>query len=397
MDILVLEDIAPKFEQLKQHIEHVLGAVSVTRAPVLSDFLRLVERQQFDLIVVDLLVPRFKDSHDVDDVTADILDACRDSACRNRRTKVVALTASDDASDSNYKNLNAADITVLRFDQAERWKEPLRKLCMLSKPKRSFDAVILCALPKEVHGFVEAGYKVGDAFLHGNLDCREITIGDQSAVIVTAARMGLVSCAITATQAIEAFAPTLICMSGICAGIPGKARLLDIAIADTCHQHDFGKWSVNGYEPEIYSVPIKAKLRAQLKKIIKDEADFASTICANVEFDKEELPESMQRLAANVYLAAASSGSAVIADEKMVEIIRDQQRKGAIFEMEAFSLYEAARLHPLEISFFSAKAVVDDGGPSKGDTYHRLACILSAKTVYECIRRLAVNAEQTMD
>ena len=252
MDILVLEDITPKFEQLRQHIEDVLGPVSVTRTPVLSDFLRLVERQQFDLIVVDLLVPRFKDSHDVDDVTSDILDACRDGACRNRGTKVVALTASDDASDSNYKDLNAADITVLRFDPAGRWKEPLRKLCILSKPKRSFDAVILCALPKEVHGFVEAGYNVGDAFLHGNLDCREITIGNQSAVIVTAARMGLVSCAITATQAIEAFAPTLICMSGICAGIPGKAKLLDIAIADTCHQHDFGKWSVNGYEPEIY-------------------------------------------------------------------------------------------------------------------------------------------------
>lgn len=180
-------------------------------------------------------------------------------------------------------------------------------------------------------------------------------------------------------------------MSGICAGIPGKAKLLDIAIAETCHQHDFGKWSVNGYEPEVYSVPIKANLRAQLKKIITDEADFAPTICTDVTFDRDELPEEMKRLTANVYLAAASSGSAVVADERMVELIREQQRKGTIFEMESFALYEAARLHPLEVAFFSAKAVVDDGGPSKGDTYHRLACILSAKTVYECIRRLAVN------
>jgi hypothetical protein len=78
----------------------------------------------------------------------------------------------------------------------------------------------------------------------------------------------------------------------------------------------------------------------------------------------------------------------------MVEIIKEQQRKCAIFEMESFALYEAARLHPSEVSFFSAKAVVDDGGSTKGDTHHRLACILSAKTIYECIRRLAKNNDK---
>ena len=102
----------------------------------------------------------------------------------------------------------------------------------------------------------------------------------------------------------------------------------------------------------------------------------------------------MQRLTANVYLTPASSGSAVVADERMVEIIAAQQRKGSIFEMESFALYEAARLHPREPLFFSAKAVVDDGGPKKGDKFHRLACILSAKTLYECIRRLAADADR---
>lgn len=393
MDILVLEDIDSKFEELNGHIHTVLGAVSVTRAALLSDFLRYVERQKFDLIVVDLLVPRFKDSQEAEDVTSDILDACRDVGCKNNRTKVVALTASDDASDNNYKELNAADVAVLNFDPSGRWKESLAQKFLLAKPKRTFDVVIVCALPKEVQGFVNAGYQVGTAFLHGILDCREIAIGDQQAVIVTAARMGLVSCAITATQAIEAFSPNLICMSGICAGIKGKAKLLDIAIAESCHQHDFGKWSVTGYEPEIYSVPIKAKLRAQLKKIIEDEADFSSSICDKVTYEKRELPEELQSLTAKVYFTPASSGSAVVADDKMVDIIKEQQRKGAIFEMESFALYEAARLHPRDVSFFSAKAVVDDGGPSKGDQFHRLACILSAKTVYECVRRLALNAE----
>lgn len=394
MEILVLEDSDSKFLELQQYINTFPESVTITRAAVLLEFLRFVERKKFDLIVVDLLVPRFKDSKEAEDVTMDILNACRDVACTNSRTKVVALTASVDASDTNYKDLNAADISVLTFDASGSWKESLKQQCHLSRPKKTFDVVILCALPKEVQGFVNAGYQVGNAYLQGNLDCRDISIGDKQAVIVTASRMGLVSCAITATQAIEAFCPSLICMSGICAGITGKAKILDIAIAECCHQHDFGKWSVSGYEPEIYSVPIKANLRAQLKKIVDGECDFATTICDKVEFDKDELPEEMQRLKATVYLTPASSGSAVVADAKMVEIIKDQQRKGAIFEMESFALYEAARLHPREISFFSVKAVVDDGGPSKGDKFHRLACILSAKTVYECIRRLPLNTTQ---
>src|SRR5690606_9856475 len=156
-------------------------------------------------------------------------------------------------------------------------------------------------------------------------------------------------------------------MSGICAGIKGKAKLLDIAIADVCHQHDFGKWSVNGYEAEVYSVQIKAQLRAQLRTIIDDEQDVSPTICEKVDFDQDELPDDMKRLGATLSPTPASSGSAAAADEKMLEIIKDQQRKGAIFEMESFALYEAARLHPRDISFFSAKAVVADGGPSKGD------------------------------
>ena len=55
--------------------------------------------------------------------------------------------------------------------------------------------------------------------------------------------------------------------------------------------------------------------------------------------------------------------------------------------MESYALYEAARQSLERPLFFSAKAVVDNGNSSKGDEYHRVAAILSAKTVYEIISR----------
>jgi nucleoside phosphorylase len=390
MEILVLEDIDEKFNEISSFISSSEVGVTLVRSAFLGDFNKIIERKRFDLIIVDLLVPRFKDSLEAEDVCSEIVDACRDPLCINRLTPMLALTAFDDASDGNYRELNSYDISVGKFAQDARWKDVLSQKIRTSRPKRTFDVVIVCGLAKEVAGFSEAGYKLGEAFIHGNLDCRDISIGGWTGVLVTSARMGLVTCAITATQAIESFSPKLICMSGICAGIKGKAKILDVAIAEVCHQHDFGKWSVAGYEPEIYSVPLKAKLRAHLKKIVDDERDFRDCILQNVSFNKDELPDSMQRLEANVYLTVASSGSAVVADERVVEIIRNQQRKGSIFEMESFALYEAARLHPSDIPVFSAKAVVDDGTAGKNDKYHRLACILAARTVYECVRRLSL-------
>ena len=389
MDILVLEDGETKYSDVCTHLNKSVCEVDLVRATYLADFLRFVERRKFDLIIVDLLVPRFKDSADVDDVTTEIIEACRDPGCTNRSTPVVALTAFDDASDNNYKALNAADVAVLTFDPEGRWKNALDKKCLSARPKKGYDVVIVCALSKEVDGFANAGYRLGNSFIAGNLVCRELQIGDCSGLIVTAARMGLVSCAITATQALESFSPKLICMSGICAGIDGKANILDVAIAEICHQHDFGKWSVNGYEPEVYAVPIKTKLRAQLKQIIEDDPEFKISILEGIAVLDDELPEGVDQIPVKVYMTPASSGSAVIADSKMVEIIKEQQRKGVIFEMESFALYEAARLHPSDVPFFSAKAVVDNGTVSKGDKFHRLACILSAKVVFESIKRLA--------
>lgn len=153
-------------------MDRSVGEVEVVRATHLADFLRFVERTHFDLIVVNLLVPRFKDSADVNDVTENILEACRDPGCRNKGTQVVALTAFDDASDNNYKALNAADVTVLTFDTEGRWKTAFDKKCLGSQPENEpINLVIICALSKEVDGFAHAARAIllGNSFLAGNL------------------------------------------------------------------------------------------------------------------------------------------------------------------------------------------------------------------------------------
>ncbi len=49
-------------------------------------------------------------------------------------------------------------------------------------------------------------------------------------------------------------------------------------------------------------------------------------------------------------------------------------------------MYEAARLSEQRPIFFAAKTVVDDGDKNKGDRFHRVGCMLSAKFVTAAIK-----------
>lgn len=147
-----------------------------------------------------------------------------------------------------------------------------------------------------------------------------------------------------------------------------------------------GSGGANGFEPENYSVQLSREVNLKISEII-DNAEFKSAIKAGVHLGKSEYPDDMEKLEFEIYTAPTSSGSAVIADDIMVAKIKEQHRKLAAFEMESYAMYEAARLSHSQPKYFSAKAVVDDGGPSKGDNFHRIACLLSAKVVYELISR----------
>ena len=58
------------------------------------------------------------------------------------------------------------------------------------------------------------------------------------------------------------------------------------------------------------------------------------------------------------------------------------------FNWPLTAIYEAARLSSVQPRYFSVKSVVDDGGENKGDSYHRLACAISARVVCKIVEDL---------
>lgn len=384
MKILILEDDEGKLAE----VIGVLQGEGVKDYSVVSnfvDFVRETERAVFNLIIADLLVFRSHRDKTPDDMTDEIIDLIRDHRCKNFRTPVIALTAYEATAEEKFQDLNRKDITVVTYTKgSDAWVLSLRAKIKSCWPPEHFDFAIICALAKESAAFLEAGYQVGKPEVIAGLACRRIQIGDRRGVIVTASRMGLVSAAVAATQVLERFGCSLICMAGICGGVPGVAKMYDVVVPEICHQHDSGKWTDVGFELESYAIQLDNDVRLKIQNLVMQHG-FLDRVGAGVQLRKKEFPAGVNEFAFRVLLGATSSGSAVVAAEEVVEEITDQHRKLHAFEMESFALYEAVRLSQLQPKCFSAKAVVDDGTSKKSDAYHRPACILSARVVYECI------------
>ncbi|MEH6501032.1 MAG: nucleoside phosphorylase [Pseudoalteromonas distincta] len=387
MKILILEDTSEKASLIIEQITLIDLTIEVTLCEDVHKFTKLSSANEYHLIIVDLLVPQYANAAPVD-ATDQIIDTIRDHNCPNFRTPVIALTSFSDAAAENYDVLNRKDISVITFsNDSFSWAEPLKSKIISCTPPPTYEFVIICALPKETIGFSQAGYILGPTKVVHNFDCRELNISGAQGVVITLPRMGLVNCAITSSRAIDLFQPKIICMSGICAGFKSRTSIYDVIISQICHQHDFGKWGENGFEPEPYSVQLLHDTELIIKQIIADDL-FTENLGSGVNLSRSEFPPEAETLNFKVLCGPTSSGSAVIANESMSGIITDQHRKATAFEMEAFALYESARLAAGKVDYFSAKSVVDNGDNHKGDNYHRVACILAARTTHEIISKL---------
>lgn len=381
MRILILEDDDNKASRVCELVSHAIPGAIQSRVANFREFYKNILSTKFDFIIADLLVPSFGDSKDPVDMTREIINSVRDRSVVNYRTPMVALTKFDEKAEEKFRELNMSDISIITYDETSAvWGDALVEKIFGCIPPKHYDFVILCALAKEADGFVSAGYEVRDRKVVNGTDCREIRIGSYEGVLITASRMGLVSAAIACSNAISFFSPRLICMSGISAGVHEKADIYDVVIPDICFQNDAGKWSNGKFELEAYPVQIDHILKLEIQRRIEKEK-FLASVMGGISLNRDEYPENCNQFKMKVYCAPASSGSSVVADADIAVTLKGQHRKLSAFEMESYAVYEAARLSHVKPKFFSAKAVVDNGTETKGDEFHRVACLVSAKVV----------------
>lgn len=386
MRILILEDEDAKYALVTEHIYSVIEDAEISRVKNWLDYSLTIANSKFDLILLDLLVPRSPRDDAVEDHHLQLVETTRHYQSKSFFTPAIVLTRhSLDEGDFVY-NLNLLDINVIPFNDHGEWREALKFKLLATQPEKKFDVVIVCALEKEAAAFEGLGETWGSVRSISGLICREMQVGPYRTVIVQPQRMGLVAAAVTAALALDRFEPRLICMSGICGGVAGESEIYDLLVTQICHQHDAGKWSATGFKAEHFDVQLEVDVHNKLVEIASNKS-LHTLLLQGLDPAKAEIPEGKERISCNIKTGVpTSSGSAVIAEDGKTSTLAVGQRKLTGFDMEVYSVFEAARHAKTRTAFFAAKSVVDDGGTNKGDSFHRIACLISAKFVVATIQ-----------
>ncbi len=272
--------------------------------------------------------------------------------------------------------------------------------------KRVYDVVCITAIYKEYEQVIKLLGKGEDPQIKDpsrTIYCEgEIQITPEKTIkilVACANQMGMTSAASLASKLISRFQPKVVSMVGIAAGISGEIG--DIMIPDIVWDYGSGKSSliekinwlgrkkdVEEFTPYRFPITTKQDLIGQLIKITKETDINKSVFDLGREISFENKPQKL-----NSHIGPFVSGSAVIANDKILSQIKSQDGKLIGFDMEAFAIAYACNVSditPQPISII-LKSISDHGTKKKQhkdkDEHQKYAAFTSANFLILLLKR----------
>ena len=378
MLILIIEDELSKLDEIRNHILNKYAEYhpKIDTAGNLCDAKRKILLNNYDVVIFDIFLPFNDSSKEPTDISDEILSDFNYSA--NYKSESIAITKLNIRDISNIDRFNELSINVIQYnDNDDKWRSCLDYKINKVISKITYDFIIFCALSEERNAYKDTECNIGESRIIKGLDCLEVNVGESKGLCIVPPRMGLVNMAITATKAIEYFQPKLVVISGICAGVQGSSNYLDIIVGNPCWEYEVGKRTEEKFKIEPYQISIDDDVQTELKKLSEDDK-----ILKHIKRDLYDTPLKNSI----IKISPIASGSAVVADKQVMNLILEQHRKLSGIEMEMSAVYASAKNSLSKPKFFGAKAFVDLGDSQKNDDYHKTGCILSARFVVSYLK-----------
>jgi len=406
MKILLLEDNKDKAIET----EKVIKGYSMSKdidITIVEDIVKARNKLtscNYDLMIVDLLVPNIYGDDPQADASINLLRELKIDPDMNMPSHIIGLTAYMNEHSDYEQYFNIENRFLLDYSlSSEDWKEQLLNeihniyLSNISSDENEYkyDLAIICALNNPEFQAIKRLSDDWKPLYHPISSIRFhetfFTKPDGShlrVIAVTVDIMGMNATSTLATQVIDLFHPRLIAMTGIAAGIKGKVNLGDILIANPSWDSGAGKIKKDKdsgkklFELDMKQEPLDDDLYHQVRTL-QDDTSFLNSIYDKFDGDK---PEAYLK----VCIGSVASGAAVIANSDIRKEINSQSRKLIGIEMETYGLYYAAnhstKPRPKVISI---KSVCDYADEEKSDNYQKYAAYTSARFLYEfAIRNL---------
>lgn len=372
---LISEDDPVKLNEIVEFVKSLdVPPRSILTEKTLIEFSDKLDTD-IDICIIDIRIPAFEGGGDPDQNGLGILQKLENSS--NGQVKLLAISAFPEEFEDIRSKFERQGCVLANYHERDVWQNALRILLLQSSAQTTFDFLIFAALQKERTPYLAFEHLNGRALMKDGFTRYDIEIGGKSGSIIELPRMGLVNAAITAAMCIDRYSPSLIAMSGICAGFPGKANLGQLLIAELAYEYQTGKWSKDGFKQEPYQIPMSEALRTLIRHLLDNE---------NLAYELEEgWKEQRPSSATQPSLAVFTSGSAVIADSKFLEQVSDHHRKVSGLDMEVYALHRATHLSRSRPDVLCAKVVVDLANEEKDDKIQNYGCYVSSRFVVKAV------------
>lgn len=410
--ILIVDDKPERYAPLVEGLvaAQALDEGSVIVEKCIRDAINRLREWQFDVLVVDMLLPETPWTVPIPDGGARLLMHLREDPELKTPRYIIGVTAALE-DDLEVKQVFDTQpwLLIRTSGGGNAWVERLatfiKHALQIERSQDAlgyqFDVCFLSALrTPEFDALLDTSIYLGepepvDHSLFGRVGSIE-SQGKQLRVVAShCLRMGSTESALVSAKLISKFRPKLLILLGICAGYEDKVDYGDVIVADPSWDYTSAKVTVDptgarttAYSPDFIGIDTDLKSRIE---VLSDDKGFFSALHAAWKGDK---PRGIPALR----VAPCATGPAVIADAAVLEDIRRHQHRNTLaLEMEAYGVYSAVRIasrpRPLCLSM---KAVCDFATFLKDDKYQRYAAYTSASTAVEFVRRYGADLAELL-
>lgn len=392
MKILLVDDGEIKLARLKKHLTEDLdlNVDSLLHANTAFQARAILRETRVDLLILDIMLPRRETDKPSADTALELLADISIDAEYKRPKFIVGLTQYKEIQEKIEPQFEQSLWTVIHFDvTTDEWLFRLNNIIKYltpatnkNPPSYGIDLCVITVLPVELDAVLSLPWNwslprpiddstfVQEGFFE--------SAGTKMSVATSIApRMGMVATAIIVNNIIHKLNPRFVAMTGICAGIDGRANLGDIIVANPGWNYQSGKHFTEDSKPEFAISPHQL----DLPEFIASRATVLGRNSAELAKIQSSWPVKVDT-ALKLLIGPVASGSAVIANPELVDQIKLQKRELLGIDMEIYGMYAAvsaaSRPKPVALAF---KSVCDFADAKKNDNYQAYAAYTSAQAL----------------
>ena len=398
--VLIVDDDNSRTRDLYSVIE--TENVIIDTATTERDALKLMSYTQYDLALLDILLPNDqKTKFPNKDAGLDLLNQIQKLIGIKKPHNIVGITSGPEAYDSAFPAFDSQLMPLLLINAADHsWKSKIRgkidyllKIDSQKKTIPTVDYAIITAVDAEFDAARNLFDNWESLCIENDptiYEIADITINDtpKKVLLTKLPEMGMTAAACVTTKVIKTFSPCQIYMVGICGGVKGEVELEDLVVSSISWDYGSGKIKPRGEnDNEAYYQLDASPNQIQINASIQAKAQaYASSFLAEItdEWNKYHMDKP---ISPKFHIAPMPSGASVVCDEVLFsQIIKPQHRKCVALDMETYGVYFAIKNSTEKnIEFFSAKSVSDFADKEKNDGHHKACCYISANFVKKFI------------